>query len=93
MGNNEGDFMDRTKLSIIVSVVMIIFLATYIVINLQTQDMLKDVRELLNETDYDCCTIYRNPIMPNLCRGLRSNEQVYIPYVNPNLSTSVPSFP
>ena len=70
--------MDRTKLSIIVSVVMIIFLITYIVINLQTQELLKEVRVQLNDTDYNCCTIYRNPLMPDMCNGLRTGVMPFV---------------
>ena len=81
--------MDRIKLSIICSVAMIIMLVTYIYINLQTQELLKEVRVQLNETDYNCCEIYRNPIMPNICYNLRTGAEPFVvPYVNPNLPTS-----
>jgi len=80
--------MDRIKLSIICSVAMIIMLIAFTIINLQTQEILKEVRVQLNDTDYNCCTIYRNPLMPDMCNGLRTGV---MPFTIP--STSVPSFP
>ena len=70
--------MDRTKLSIIVSVVMIIMLVTYIYINLETQKLLKEVRVQLNETDYNCCDIYRSPMMPSMCYNLRNDVMPFV---------------
>ena len=81
--------MDRTKLSIIVSVVMIIMLVTYIYINLETQELLKEVRTTLNQTDYNCCDIYRSPMMPSMCYNLRSGV---LPFSIPTSLPSSPSF-
>ena len=63
--------VDRTKLLIIVGVVLIFLTSMLIYSNHVRTEALKEARIALNQTDYDCCMIYRNLMMPSMCANLR----------------------
>ena len=63
--------VDRTKLLIIVAVVLIFVCSMLLYSNHVRTEALKEARIALNQTDYHCCDIYRNIMMPNMCANLR----------------------
>ena len=59
--------MDAAKLNLMVSVVCMFLFIALIVIEYDKVQEVKAVRQLFNETDYSCCSIYRSRMMPMLC--------------------------
>lgn len=69
--------MDKQKLNLMVSVVCMFLFITMIVIEKNKFEEIKAMRLIFNETDYSCCAIYRNPIMPFMCQYHPYNATAY----------------
>ena len=69
--------MDSQKLNLIVSVICLFLFIILIRVEQQKVDAIENMRILFNETDYSCCAIYRNPMMPFMCQYHPYNPNIY----------------
>jgi len=76
--------MDRSKLAIILSVATILMVFVLLYVEIQKIDLLHEIGDELNQTDYECCNVYRNPMLSYACYG---NGYLTIPQPGFNLST------
>ena len=79
---------NKAKLNLIMVTVCLTLMICVFYAQQEYIGLLKEMKATLNSTDYSCCQIYRNPMMPYVCSNIKivkhnASEPITIPTYSP----------